>query len=97
VPLLAEAGIEEAWTKEKSASSSAEKMSDFIWAIRLAKISKGLINRQWSHEPLSKGATFSLDEQQLDIGSVVVDEFSGETDGVQLYTTGNGEVLVFTD
>jgi hypothetical protein len=97
VPLLAKAGIKETWTKEKSASLSAKKMSDFIWAIRLAKISKGLINRQWLHEPLSKGATFSLDEQQLDIGSAAADEFSGETDGVQLYTTGNGEVFVFTD
>jgi hypothetical protein len=33
-----------------------------VWAIRLAKISKGLLNREWSHETFSEGATFGLGE-----------------------------------
>lgn len=39
---------------------SAETSDDFVWAIRLAKISRGLIDRSWSFHTLSSGATFDL-------------------------------------
>lgn len=39
---------------------SAERADDFVWAIRLAKISRGLIDRSWSFHTLSSGATFDL-------------------------------------
>jgi hypothetical protein len=34
-----------------------------VWAVRLAKISKGLIDREWSHETFSNGATFGLGDE----------------------------------
>lgn len=40
---------------------SAERADDFVWAIRLAKISRGLIDRAWSFHTLSSGATFDVD------------------------------------
>lgn len=39
---------------------SAERADDFVWAVRLAKISQGLIDRSWSFHTLSSGATFGL-------------------------------------
>ncbi|VUC25254.1 unnamed protein product [Clonostachys rosea] len=47
-------------SRTTSTSVSTEKASDFVWAIRLAKISKeGVFDRRWSCSTLSKGATFS--------------------------------------
>ncbi|KIM96503.1 hypothetical protein OIDMADRAFT_170236 [Oidiodendron maius Zn] len=50
-------------SSEGCISSSAQKVTDFVWAIRLAKISKGLLNREWFHETFSEGATFGLGEE----------------------------------
>jgi len=50
-------------SSEGSISSSAQKVTDFVWAVRLAKISKGLLNREWSHETFAEGATFGLGEE----------------------------------
>lgn len=41
-------------------STLVEKADDFVWAIRLAKITRGLIDRSWSYRTLSTGATFDL-------------------------------------
>ncbi|KAJ4155882.1 hypothetical protein LMH87_001106 [Akanthomyces muscarius] len=41
--------------------SSAQKFTDFVWAVRLAKISRGMFDRQWSHETVASGATFNVD------------------------------------
>ena len=48
--------------------------SDFIWAIRLAKVKKGLLMRDWSLEPYTKLATFGAGEEEVDIARTVVAE-----------------------
>lgn len=58
-------------------SSTAKRVSDFVWAIRLAKISQGLLNRIWSHQTFGKGATFGLDDEQ-DQGKVIRDILKNE-------------------
>jgi hypothetical protein len=40
--------------------------SDFIWAVRLTKISKGLFSRTWGKETFKEGATFNLGDDQAD-------------------------------
>jgi hypothetical protein len=77
LPAIAEAGIEVSVPNETEVSSTAQKTTDFVWAIRLAKISKGLIDRQWSHETLSSGATFGLDDE-AEKGQQIVDALQGE-------------------
>ncbi|KAG4285117.1 hypothetical protein FPRO06_06377 [Fusarium proliferatum] len=54
---------------------SEEHPGDFIWAIRLAKIHKGLLAKDWSVDPYTKRATFAAgDENELDVESVLHDE-----------------------
>ncbi|KLP18427.1 uncharacterized protein LW94_6920 [Fusarium fujikuroi] len=54
---------------------SGEHPGDFIWAIRLAKIHKGLLVKDWSVDPYTKRATFAAgDESELNVASVLHDE-----------------------
>ncbi|KAF5700237.1 hypothetical protein FGLOB1_10904 [Fusarium globosum] len=54
---------------------SGEHPGDFIWAIRLAKIHKGLLAKDWSVDPYTKRATFAdRDESELNVASVLHDE-----------------------
>ncbi|KAG7418134.1 hypothetical protein Forpe1208_v005279 [Fusarium oxysporum f. sp. rapae] len=54
---------------------SGEHPGDFIWAIRLAKIHKGLLMKDWSVDPYTKRATFaSSDDSELNVQSVLRDE-----------------------
>lgn len=51
------------------------RVSDFIWAIRLAKVHKGLLMTDWSIDPYTHRATFSLGEsEEVDVGAVVKDQ-----------------------
>ena len=77
VPTIAEVGIDVKVPNETEVSSIARKTTDFVWAVRLAKISKGLIDRHWSHETFSIGATFGLDNE-AEKGQLIVDALQGE-------------------
>ncbi|KAF7502927.1 hypothetical protein GJ744_004803 [Endocarpon pusillum] len=76
-PEIAGVGIDVSAPNETVVSSTAQKTTDFVWAVRLAKISKGLIDRQWSHETFSSGATFGLDNE-AEKGQHIVDALQGE-------------------
>lgn len=43
---------------------SAQKSSDFVRAMRLAKIWKNNTEKDWDFRTVSKGATFSLDDEK---------------------------------
>lgn len=43
---------------------SAQKSSDFVWAVRLVKIWKATTEKDWDFRTVSKGATFSLDDEK---------------------------------
>jgi hypothetical protein len=58
--------------------STAQKTTDFVWALRLTKISKGVIDRKWSPEPFSKGATFGLDGIDAGPGKHIIKALEGE-------------------
>jgi hypothetical protein len=64
-------------SKETEFSSDAQQTSDFVWAVRLSKISKGLIDRRWAHETLFKGATFGMDDE-VDKGQQIIDALQSE-------------------
>lgn len=51
-----------AWAGNNSLAVSSEQVSDFVWAVRLAKISKGFLDREWSYSTFSKGATYGLED-----------------------------------
>ncbi|KAK3385681.1 hypothetical protein B0H63DRAFT_186496 [Podospora didyma] len=49
-------------SSESRVTMSQDAMSDFVWAVRLAKISKGVFDRTWSHSThYSEGAAFGLE------------------------------------
>lgn len=76
-PAIAEVGVELGVSKETEVSSTAKKVTDFVWAIRLAKVTKGLVDRQWSNETFSKGATFGLGNEK-EMGKQIADALRGE-------------------
>jgi hypothetical protein len=77
-----------------SMSTGAE--SDFVWAVRVGKIWKGTLDRTWSFRTQSKGATFSLEDEERkkeEVAQVLEAEGTGEAKKVWL---GDGdEFLVF--
>ncbi|KAF9879129.1 hypothetical protein CkaCkLH20_03362 [Colletotrichum karsti] len=84
-PLIAEAGGQVVVSQGNNISSAAPKITDFVWAVRLAKISKGFIDRKWSFETFSSGATFGLNDK-ADIGQEVAEALKGEEDGEERIT-----------
>lgn len=50
---------------------SSEHVSDFVWAVRLARISKGFLDREWSYETFSRGATYGLEKEENIVTGVV--------------------------
>ncbi|TGJ86466.1 hypothetical protein E0Z10_g2277, partial [Xylaria hypoxylon] len=50
--------------------SSSHEVDDFIFAIRVAKVKKGLLDRAWSWVTLSDGATFGVDESFEKVNSI---------------------------
>lgn len=57
-----------------SISTSAKNTHDFIWAVRLLKITKGLFDKKWSPKTYTKGATFDMKERAQDIESILLEE-----------------------
>ncbi|EXA29729.1 hypothetical protein FOVG_18810 [Fusarium oxysporum f. sp. pisi HDV247] len=49
-------------------------LGDFVWAVRLAKVHKGLLTADWSVDPYTKRATFAAeDEGEVDVEGVLKD------------------------
>ncbi|GJC96375.1 hypothetical protein ColKHC_05201 [Colletotrichum higginsianum] len=67
IPAIVSAQVELGVSLNKEKGMESEKHSDFVWAIRLAKIRKGLLMDDWSLEPYTKKATFSADESQVNV------------------------------
>ncbi|RAH79508.1 hypothetical protein BO86DRAFT_411496 [Aspergillus japonicus CBS 114.51] len=74
---LAEAGFDGSLATETHLSNTAQQATDFVWAVRLAKISKGVVDRRWSHRTFSRGATFGV-EQDKDVKRQLVDALKEE-------------------
>ncbi|KAK9853516.1 hypothetical protein MYU51_006701 [Penicillium brevicompactum] len=100
VPILAEAGIKLELQRERGISSTTKMTSDFVWAIRLAKISKGILDRTWSHVTYSSGATFGLDddgskeEAHQIVNNLKVEGFEGFEGFEDPYGRKNDDVFV---
>lgn len=63
---------------------AAKSGSDFIWALRFVKISKGWFGKDWDYDTLVTGATFNQGNEGKDVIQVL------EEEGVKV---GNGYVL----
>ncbi|KAH7202856.1 uncharacterized protein BKA55DRAFT_531398 [Fusarium redolens] len=78
VPGIVGTKIQTDVVEDRSQSSSGSSVTDFVWAIRLAKITKSLgeviLQRDWSMITETSGATFAPNEGEVDVAHVVYEE-----------------------
>lgn len=63
--------------REDTSAIKGAHQSDFVWAVRLAKIHKGWLARDWSLDPYTTGATFGVEKEEdedLDVEKVLIGE-----------------------
>jgi len=60
--------------RDKSQTMKGTYTSDFVWAVRLAKVSKGFLMTDWSLGPYSKRATFFAGKEEVDVAGTVAAE-----------------------
>ncbi|RAH69915.1 uncharacterized protein BO66DRAFT_392051 [Aspergillus aculeatinus CBS 121060] len=63
--------------REDTSTIKGAHQSDFVWAVRLAKIHKGWLARDWSLDPYTTGATFGVEKEEdedLDVEKVLMGE-----------------------
>jgi hypothetical protein len=73
--------------RESSREIKGFHTTDFVWAVRLSKIHKGFLQRDWSVSPYTKRATFTMGEDEFDLAAVLRDE------GVEEFTVIQDEAL----
>jgi hypothetical protein len=73
IPLVAEVGPEVTFARREHSTITESETTDFVWAVRLAKITKNGLQRDWSIETvfgkasiLGRRATFSADSTEPD-------------------------------
>ncbi|KAH7275682.1 hypothetical protein MRS44_006123 [Fusarium solani] len=71
---IAEVSVQGGFSSATSTSTSAKNTHDFVWAVRLSKITKGLFDKKWSKKTYSQGATFDMEERGRSIESILLDE-----------------------
>ncbi|KAF4447233.1 hypothetical protein F53441_9220 [Fusarium austroafricanum] len=71
---IAEVSVEGGFSSTTSTSTAAKHTHDFVWAVRLSKITKGLFDKKWSKKTYSRGATFDMKESETDIQTMLSDE-----------------------
>ncbi|KAL2692429.1 hypothetical protein Neosp_002838 [[Neocosmospora] mangrovei] len=78
VPDVAGVSAEGNLMNDTKQSSSGSSVTDFVWAIRLAKLSKTfgqvILQRDWSMITESEGATFEPGDDEVDVADVVARE-----------------------
>lgn len=68
---VAEANLEGGILNNTSTSATATHENDLIWAVRLCKVTKGLLDKIWTHKTFSKGATFGMEDGEDLLESVL--------------------------
>lgn len=96
MPAIAEAGLTLSSSTEKELSTSVENQSDFIWAVRLTKISKGVLDSTWMPETYTKGTTFGAEEAKINVDkTLATEEDFGQMDII--HTQGGGTFVLGSD
>jgi hypothetical protein len=98
VPGVAEAGAKVDISSGGGTTASFQKASDFVWAIRLMKISKGVFNPAWKMSTFVQGATFSLGEAEkegeADVAEVLSSEGLDPEHETQIFRDNEGDAFV---
>ncbi|KAK4041912.1 hypothetical protein C8A01DRAFT_14397 [Parachaetomium inaequale] len=73
VPTIATLELTGEVGRENARGVEEGQTSSFVWAVRLAKVHKGILSTDWSIDPYTHKATFGADSegQQVDVAAVV--------------------------
>lgn len=71
---IAEVSVEGGLSSVTTTSTAATHTHDFVWAVRVSKITKGLFDKKWSQKTYSKGATFDMKQSETDIQRILSGE-----------------------
>lgn len=75
---------------------SNEIQGDRIWAVRFAKIHKGMLRRRWMQTEETVGAALGKgDEEEEEVSQVLVHEGIKDAEIVELEIAGAGNKLAF--
>jgi hypothetical protein len=74
IATIAEARVGFENMRESSRVIEGTHTNDFVWAVRLAKIHKGILHRDWSVSTYTTRATFGAGEDDVDVAAVLSDE-----------------------
>lgn len=83
---MAKVGLRACVEAEDELKISAQKTTNFVWAVRLTKIFKGVLDKKWSYRVLSKGATFGVkgdQRQKEDVQKVLSEEGLGDVEMIE--------------
>jgi hypothetical protein len=85
---------------KKSVTVEFGGVSDFVWALKLTKVSKNLFGKDWEMETVSKGATYSLgkeEEGKVRVEDVLEEEGSGVGKEATVFKVGEDEIFVIPE
>ncbi|KAI1823013.1 hypothetical protein F4861DRAFT_540411 [Xylaria intraflava] len=73
VPGMATLHLTKEIGREKAQGVEEGRTTDFIWAVRLAKVHKGILMTDWSIDPYTRRATFGADpdDKEVDVAAIV--------------------------
>lgn len=78
---------------EQSNFSESEELTDFVWALRLARIEKGVLDSSWSQETYSKGATFEAGAPRINIPNLLAEDGLTEVEIIGGHDTGSAAYI----
>lgn len=71
VPTIAGANAGLNHSSSNSTTIGGQHTTEFVWAVRLAKVHKGVLSTDWSVETFTEKATFSSGDEDVDVADVV--------------------------
>ena len=74
MPTIAGANADINIARARSMKMEGVHATDFIWAVRLAKVHKSLLSTDWSIETYSRRAIFNSGGEEVDVTDIVAKE-----------------------
>ncbi|KAK6541515.1 hypothetical protein TWF694_007322 [Orbilia ellipsospora] len=94
---IVDVGLDVGFKRDSTVTANFNTTSDFIWAIRLTRLHKGIFSELLEVATFSKGATYSK-EDGVDVEKELADEGMGDLKVVQVPTadddSGDGDIFV---
>ena len=71
---MAKAKLNAKYKVKDDAETSGEFVNDFVWAIRLTRVWKGVFDNEVQNAPFTKGSVFGPSSEDLNVGAFLAEE-----------------------